>query len=139
MTRFIFTPPAIAGLPIVNSDAKFPVRRIYCVGRNYAAHAREMGFDPHRDPQFFFCKPNDEASIVPVAEGATAAIPYPQLTENYHHEIELVVAIDKRDRPHRERRNHARRRRRGQARPKHDRAHRKAWRVAGQDRLERFQ
>lgn len=95
MTQFIFAPPAIVGLPVVNSDAKFPVRRIYCVGRNYAAHAREMGFDPDREPPFFFCKPNDDASIVPVASGASATIPYPPLTENYHYEIELVVAIGK--------------------------------------------
>jgi fumarylpyruvate hydrolase len=95
MSKFIFAPQSIVGLPIVNSDAEFPVRRVYCVGRNYAAHAREMGFDPDREPPFFFCKPNDDASIVPVRHGTTATIPYPSLTENYHHEIELVVAIGK--------------------------------------------
>jgi hypothetical protein len=73
----------------------FPVRRVYCVGRNYAAHAREMGFDPDREPPFFFCKPNDDASIVPVPEGTTATLPYPPLTKNYHFEAELVVAIGK--------------------------------------------
>ena len=90
---FVFTPPSVVGLPIVGSDRLFPVRRVYCVGRNYAAHAREMGFDPDREPPFFFCKPNDDASVVPVAEGATGAIPYPPLTRNYHYEAELVVAI----------------------------------------------
>ena len=90
---FVFTPPSVVGLPIVGSDRLFPVRRVYCVGRNYAAHAREMGFDPDREPPFFFCKPNDDASVVPVAEGATGAIPYPPLTRNYHYEAELGVAI----------------------------------------------
>ena len=92
---FAFTPPSVVGLPIVGSDDLFPVRRVYCVGRNYAAHAREMGFDPDREPPFFFCKPNDDASVVPVAEGATATLPYPPLTTNYHYEAELVVAIGK--------------------------------------------
>jgi len=92
---FAFTPPSIVGLPIVGSGDLFPVRRVYCVGRNYAAHAREMGFDPDREPPFFFCKPNDDASVVPVAEGETGAIPYPPLTSNYHYEAELVVAIGK--------------------------------------------
>ena len=92
---FVVTPPAVVGLPIVGSDDLFPVRRVYCVGRNYAAHAREMGFDPDREPPFFFCKPNDNASVVPVAEGEIASLPYPPLTENYHFEAELVVAIGK--------------------------------------------
>lgn len=91
--NFIFPAQAIVGLPVNGSDAAFPVRRIYCVGRNYAAHAREMGFDPDREPPFFFCKPNDAESVVPVAAGATVALPYPPRTENYHYEIELVVAI----------------------------------------------
>ncbi|WP_431856773.1 fumarylacetoacetate hydrolase family protein [Azospirillum sp.] len=67
----------------------FPVRRVYCVGRNYAAHAREMGADPDREPPFFFAKPADAV----VADGAT--VPYPPQTKNLHHEIELVVAIGK--------------------------------------------
>ncbi|SDZ22246.1 fumarylpyruvate hydrolase [Variovorax sp. YR266] len=92
---FVFTPPSIVGLPIVGSDQQFPVRRVYCVGRNYAAHAREMGFDPDREPPFFFCKPNDDASVVPVFDGKGASIPYPPLTSNYHYEAELVVAIGK--------------------------------------------
>src|SRR5690606_10288463 len=75
------------------TNDRFPVRRVYCVGRNYAAHAREMGFDPDRDPPFFFCKPAD--AVVPVAEGATLELPYPAETSNYHYEIELVAAIGK--------------------------------------------
>lgn len=92
---YVFPPSPTVGLPVVASDALFPVRRVYCVGRNYAAHAREMGFDPVRELPFFFCKPNDDASVVSVAEGATATLPYPPLTKNYHHEAELVVAIGK--------------------------------------------
>ncbi len=94
-SNFIFPPQAIVGLPVVGAGATFPVRRVYCVGRNYAAHAREMGFDPEREPPFFFCKPNDPASVVPVAAGSTLELPYPSQTSNYHHEIELVVAIGK--------------------------------------------
>jgi fumarylpyruvate hydrolase len=93
--KYAFTPAANAALSIVGTDERFPVRRVYCVGRNYAAHAREMGFDPDREPPFFFCKPNDAASIVSVEANETAAIPYPPRTENYHYEIELVVAIGK--------------------------------------------
>lgn len=78
-------------LPIAGSDQSFPVRRIYCVGRNYAAHAREMGFDPDRDPPFFFCKPAD--ALVYCAPGETAEAAFPPATDNLHHEIELVVAI----------------------------------------------
>ncbi|MET0856177.1 MAG: fumarylacetoacetate hydrolase family protein [Telluria sp.] len=94
-SSFVFAAPATVGLPVVGSELQFPVRRVYCVGRNYAAHAREMGFDPDREPPFFFCKPNDDASVVPVAAGTTATIPYPSMTANYHFEIELVVAIGK--------------------------------------------
>jgi fumarylpyruvate hydrolase len=90
---YVVTPPATVGLPIVGSTDLFPVRRVYCVGRNYAAHAREMGFDPDREPPFFFCKPNDDASIVPVPAGETVGIPYPDQTANYHYEAELVVLI----------------------------------------------
>lgn len=81
----LWSPPAV---PVAGGDP-FPVRRIYCVGRNYAAHAREMGADPDREPPFFFAKPAD--AIVP--DGAT--VPYPPKTSNLHHEIELVVAIGK--------------------------------------------
>lgn len=92
---FVFNPMPIVGLPVKDNDALFPVRRVYCVGRNYAAHAREMGFDPDREPPFFFCKPNDPESIVPVPANEAVTLPYPALTNNYHYEIELVVAIGK--------------------------------------------
>ena len=90
---YVVTPPSVVGLPVEGSADLFPVRRVYCVGRNYAAHAREMGFDPDREPPFFFCKPNDDASVVPVPAGSTATLPYPGQTANYHYEAELVVLI----------------------------------------------
>ncbi len=90
---YVVTPPAIVAVPVVGSNDTFPVRRVYCVGRNYAAHAREMGFDPDREPPFFFCKPAD--AVIPVAYGETLEIPYPSETSNYHYEIELVAAIGK--------------------------------------------
>ena len=86
---YVFPAPAQAVVPIVGSDEDFPVRRIYCVGRNYAAHAREMGFDPDREPPFFFTKPADAI----VASGVR--IPYPRLSKDVHYEVELVVAIGK--------------------------------------------
>lgn len=92
---FVFNPMPVVGLAIQDSEDLFPVRRVYCVGRNYAAHAREMGFDPDREPPFFFCKPNDAQSIVSVPADKAVDIPYPALTNNYHYEIELVVAIGK--------------------------------------------
>lgn len=82
-----FAPPIAPTVEIAGSTARFPVHRIYCVGRNYAAHAREMGMDSEREPPFFFSKPADAV----VANGA--AVPYPPRTANLHHEIELVVAI----------------------------------------------
>jgi fumarylpyruvate hydrolase len=94
--NYVFEPEAQIAVPVAGSDALFPVRRVYCVGRNYAAHAREMGFDPDREPPFFFCKPDN--SIVNVAPGQTAVIAYPQGTSDFQHEIELVVAIGKRGR-----------------------------------------
>lgn len=90
---YIFQPEAITTLQVANSADQFAVRRVYCVGRNYAAHAREMGADPTREDPFFFCKPAD--AVLPVATGQTAALPYPGVTKNYHHEVELVVAIGK--------------------------------------------
>jgi len=89
-SRTIF-PVAQPMLPIVGSSEMFPVRRIYCIGRNYAAHAREMGSDPNREPPFFFQKPSDAVQFV--APGTTADHPYPPLTKNYHYEIELVAAL----------------------------------------------
>jgi len=89
MTDYTFPPQPHSSVPVAGSAQKFPVRRIFCVGRNYAEHAREMGFDPDREPPFFFTKPADAI----VHDGAT--IPYPPLTENFHYEAELVVAIGK--------------------------------------------
>lgn len=88
-----FPPHSPALLPIVGSDLAFPVRRVYCVGRNYAAHAREMGSDPNREPPFFFSKPGDADAVIAVAAGQTGDIAYPSVTQDLHHEIELVVAI----------------------------------------------
>jgi fumarylpyruvate hydrolase len=79
----------VPAIPIVGSSKLFPVRRIWCVGRNYAEHAREMGSDPTREPPFFFAKPGD--AVVPL--GGT--LPYPPMTQDLHHEVELAVAIGK--------------------------------------------
>jgi fumarylpyruvate hydrolase len=87
---YTFEPEAPIGVPVVGSDALFPVRRVYCVGRNYAAHAREMGFSD-REPPFFFCKPDNAVVVAPT--GKTIDIHFPSITVNLHHEIELVVAI----------------------------------------------
>ena len=89
---YTFTPPAVVSVPVVGSAARFPVHRVYCVGRNYEDHAKEMGHSG-REPPFFFLKPAD--TIVVAEAGQTATIPYPDLTSNFHHEIELVVAIGK--------------------------------------------
>ncbi len=78
-------------IPIAGSTEQFPVRRIYCIGRNYAAHAIEMGSDPTREPPFFFQKPTDAIQVVP--PGTVADHPYPSLTKNYHYEVELVAAL----------------------------------------------
>ncbi|CAN1567788.1 MhpD 2-keto-4-pentenoate hydratase/2-oxohepta-3-ene-1,7-dioic acid hydratase (catechol pathway) [Rhabdaerophilaceae bacterium] len=80
-------------LAILGETARFPVRRGFCIGRNYAAHAREMGFDPDRDPPFFFIKTLE--AIFPVEPGVEAMLPYPPGTSDYHHEGELVVALGK--------------------------------------------
>jgi len=82
---------AQATIAIAGTTDVFPVRRIYCIGRNYAAHAREMGSDPTREPPFFFQKPSD--AIQNVAPGTVADHPYPTLTSNYHYEVELVAAL----------------------------------------------
>jgi fumarylpyruvate hydrolase len=87
--KYAFAVPSTPAVPIAGTDQHYPVRRIYCVGRNYAEHAREMGVDPEREPPFFFAKPADAV----VANGSE--IPYPLSTRNFHHEIELVVAIGK--------------------------------------------
>ena len=88
--RFVVTPPVMVSVPVTGMEERFPVHRIYCVGRNYEEHAKEMGFTG-REPPFFFLKPAD--AIVAVDAGSTGAMPYPSLTNNLHHEIELVVAI----------------------------------------------
>jgi fumarylpyruvate hydrolase len=87
---YVFNPAPAASVPVVGKSERYPVRRIYCVGRNYEEHAKEMGFTGREAP-FFFMKPAD--AIVPVNSGETGSIDYPSLTKNLHHEIELVVAI----------------------------------------------
>ena len=87
---YVIPPCAQASVPVLGSADRFPVHRIYCVGRNYAEHAREMGFTG-REPPFFFMKPAD--AVLPVPPGSTGRMPYPSLTRDLHHEIELVVAI----------------------------------------------
>ncbi len=86
MTDYVFAPPALVAVPIAGGGL-FPVRRVFCVGRNYAEHAREMGHDPDREPPFFFTKPADALVISGVDT------PYPSATADLHHEIELVAAI----------------------------------------------
>ncbi len=87
---YLFSPTPIVSVPVLGKTETFPVHRIYCVGRNYEEHAKEMGFTG-REPPFFFLKPAD--SLVVVEAGQTGTMPYPSLTHNLHHEIELVVAI----------------------------------------------
>lgn len=89
-SEYVFPAPAVVSLPVVGQPARFPVHRIYCVGRNYEDHAKEMGFTG-REPPFFFMKPAD--AVVVVDAGQTGSMAYPTLTKNLHHEIELVVAI----------------------------------------------
>ena len=89
MSTFLFKPAPPVSVEIVGTDTRFPVNRIFCVGRNYAAHVREMGFDPEREEPCYFTK----ASRCIAASGCE--IPYPPATQNYHHEIELVVAVGK--------------------------------------------
>jgi len=87
MTNFVIPQPATPSVGVAGSSDRFPIRRVFCVGRNYAAHAREMGNDPTREPPFFFTKPSD--AVVP----ATGVVPYPPLTSDLHHEVEMVVAL----------------------------------------------
>lgn len=89
MTAYLFD-LSLPAVPVRGETALYPVRRIFCVGRNYAGHAREMGSDPNREPPFYFTKPAD--ALVP----GGGALPYPPGTANLHHEIELVVALSKR-------------------------------------------
>ena len=85
-TRYVVDPPTIPALPVAGSDSLFPVHRIYCVGRNYAAHAVEMGHDPNKEPPFFFQKNPDNLVL-------TGAFPYPSASNDVHHEIEMLVAL----------------------------------------------
>lgn len=87
---YVFNPAPAVSVPVLGIPERFPVHRIYCVGRNYEEHAKEMGFTG-REPPFFFLKPTD--ALVVVNAGETGTMPYPSLTKNLHHEIELVVAI----------------------------------------------
>jgi fumarylpyruvate hydrolase len=89
--QFVF-PPQTAAVPVFGSDRLFPVHRIYCVGRNYVEHAKEMGATGREAP-FFFMKPAD--AVLPVPHGTTGEMPFPGMTNDLHHEIELVVAIGK--------------------------------------------
>lgn len=86
--RYAIDAPPIAALPVAGSDALFPIRRIYCVGRNYAAHTIEMGHDPNKEPPFFFQKNPDDVVL-------TGEFPYPPASNDVHHEIEMVVALKK--------------------------------------------
>ncbi|MCX7382569.1 MAG: fumarylacetoacetate hydrolase family protein [Alphaproteobacteria bacterium] len=86
MSGYVISPPPVSSVPVAGGGA-FPVRRVFCVGRNYAEHAREMGSDPDRELPFFFCKPADALVT------GDADMPYPTMTTNLHHEMELVVAI----------------------------------------------
>jgi len=90
MDDFVFAPPPVVSLPVAGSDARFPVRRVFCVGRNYAGHAREMGFTGREAP-FFFGKPAD--ALLPVPDGETGEMAYPSRTHDLHYEMELVVAL----------------------------------------------
>lgn len=89
---YVITPPPVVSVPVTGLGQKFPVHRIYCVGRNYEEHAKEMGF-AEREAPFFFMKPADAALVAQAGE--TIFMPYPSLTNNLHHEVELVVAIGK--------------------------------------------
>ena len=86
MTHYVIPPPATVAVPVAGGGS-FPVRRVFCVGRNYAEHTREMGGDPNREPPFFFMKPADALLV------GNADMPYPPASEDLHHEMELVVAI----------------------------------------------
>lgn len=94
--KFVFSPPNREAIKIAGTDDMFPVRRIYCVGSNYADHVREMGGDPNRNPPFFFTKPRDAAVQADcLSPDNIAKIQYPLSTNDLHHEVELVVAIGK--------------------------------------------
>ncbi|MFC3652112.1 fumarylacetoacetate hydrolase family protein [Dyella humi] len=85
--RYVIDPPAIPSLPVIGREERFPIRRVFCIGRNYAEHAREMGATVDASAPMFFCKPADAV----VADGAD--VPYPSATSDLHHEVEMVVAL----------------------------------------------
>lgn len=91
MSPYVFPPPAVPSVAVQGTAARFPVRRIFCVGRNYEAHAREMGVQADREAPFYFTK--SAHMVMEAPAGGDAAQPYPPGTENYHHEMELVVAL----------------------------------------------
>lgn len=91
MPRYAVDPPVVIGIPVAGQDALFPVRRVYCVGRNYADHALEMGIDPRAEEPFFFLKPAD--AVISSIGDTPISVAYPPGTRNLHHEVELVVAI----------------------------------------------
>lgn len=86
MTSYVFDPPPPPSAPVIGSAARFPIRRIYCVGRNFSAHAAEMGGDPAREPPFFFQKNPEDADF-------SGQFPYPPQSDDVHHEVELVIAL----------------------------------------------
>ncbi len=86
MAAFVIDPPEVPTIPVAGLAAQYPVRRVYCIGRNYADHAREMGGDPDREAPFFFCKPADSLD-------ASGRFPYPPASKDVHHEVELLVAL----------------------------------------------
>jgi fumarylpyruvate hydrolase len=85
--RYVIDPPSVCSLPIIDREERFPIRRVFCIGRNYAEHAREMGAAVDKSTPMFFCKPADAV----VTDGAD--VPYPQATSDLHHEVEMVVAL----------------------------------------------
>lgn len=89
MRNYVFPPPEVVSVEVAGSDRRFAVRRVFCVGRNYAEHVREMGFDPTREEPFYFTK--STSAVIP----GDGEIPYPAGTDNFHHEMELVIAIGK--------------------------------------------
>jgi fumarylpyruvate hydrolase len=93
MSKLVFNAPRQVSLPIKGTDDRFPVRRIYCIGRNYAAHTIEMGGDPTRETPFFFLKPIE--ALVESPYGKTVDLPYPTKTSNYHFEAEMAVCLHK--------------------------------------------
>lgn len=91
MSDFVFPAPPQTSVAVQGTGLRFPVRRIYCIGRNYEAHVREMGHDPDRSPPIFFCKPAD--ALLEVGHGQVAEFPYPTQTNNCHHEVDRKSVV----------------------------------------------